>query len=158
MTAKQHVVCLTPEQRAELGRLLTRNATTALEQRRARILLHADAGPTGPKRTDVEVAAAVGVDPRTVARTRAGFVQEGFAVALHGHPRVRQTPPKLDSSQEARLVALACTDPPAGHARWTVRLLAERVVQLEELPPVSRELVRRTLKKNSASRGWCGAG
>ena len=158
MTTKQHVVCLSADQRAEIGTLLTRNAATALEQRRGRILLHADAGPTGPKRTDIEVAAAVGVDPRTVARVRAVFVQAGFAVALHGHPRARQTPPKLDSEQEARLIALACSTPPDGHARWTLRLLAERVVELEDVPPLSRELVRRTLKKTDSSRGWCGAG
>jgi homeodomain-containing protein len=158
MTAKQHVVWLTPEQRAEFGQLLTRNATTALAQRRARILLHADAGPRGPKRPDLEVAAAVGVDPRTVARTRAVCVREGFAVAVHGHPRASQTPPKLDSAQEARLVALACTDPPAGHARWTLRLLAARVVELAEVPPVSRELIRRTFKKTNSSPGWCGGG
>ena len=158
MTAKQHVVWLTPEQRAELGQLLTRNATTALAQRRARILLQADAGPRGPKRPDLEVAAAVGVDPRTVARTRAVCATEGFAVAVHGHPRASQTPPKLDSAQEARLVALACTDPPAGHARWTLRLLAARVVELEEVPPVSRELIRRTFKKTNSSPGWCGGG
>jgi hypothetical protein len=158
MSTKQHIVRLTVEQRAELKALLRRNGTSALEQRRARILLQADAGRPGPKQTDAAVATAVGVDARTVARVRAVCATEGLAVALHGHARAHQTPPKLDSGQEARLIALACSPPPAGHARWSVRLLAERVVQLEALPPMSRELVRRTLKKTSSRRGWCSGG
>lgn len=158
MTAKQHVVRLSPEQRADLKTLLTRNATTALEHRRARILLQADAGRPGPKQTDAAVAAAVGVDARTVARVRAVFATEGFAVALHGHRRVAQTPPKLDSSQEARLVALACTDPPAGSARWTLRLLAGRAVELAIVDQLSHETVRKTLKKTSSSRGGSSGG
>jgi len=150
---KQHVVSLTAEQRRELAAALDRNATTALEQRRARMLLHADAGVGGPRRSDREVAAAVGVDPRTVARVRMLFATEGLAVALRGHPRQRQTPPKLDGAQEVRLVALACAAPPAGRTRWTLRLLAERAVALEVVEAVSHETVRQTLKKTSSSRG-----
>ncbi|MCC6312924.1 MAG: helix-turn-helix domain-containing protein [Thermomicrobiales bacterium] len=158
MSTKQHIVRLTTAQRAELKALLRRNGASALEHRRARILLAADIGRPGPKQTDAAVAAAVNVDPRTVARVRAVCATEGFAVALHGHARSRQTPPKLTCGQEARLVALACSPPPAGHARWSVRLLAERVVELTALPPVSRELIRRTLKKTGSSPGWCSGG
>lgn len=147
MSAKQHVVRLTPEQRGELKALLRRNATTALEQRRARILLQTDDGRPGPKQTDAAVAAAVGVDRRTVARVRAVFATAGFAVALHGQRRLQQTPPKLDSSQEARLVALACMDAPGGHAHWTLRLLAGRAVELAIVDQLSHETVRKTLKK-----------
>jgi len=88
---------------------------------------------------------------------RERFASDGFAVALHGrsHPG---SSPKLSAAQEARLIALACTAPPAGRARWSVRLLAARAVELEELPPVSRELVRTTLKKTGSNRGASSAG
>src|SRR5215207_1236318 len=103
---KQHVITLTPAQRAELRRLVRRDATTALEQRRARILLASDAGAGLAPATDLAVAAAVGVDPRTVARVRAAFTRDGFASALHGRPR--RFPPRgmLSSAQEARVAAL----------------------------------------------------
>jgi hypothetical protein len=88
---------------------------------------------------------------------RARFATDGFAVALHGRPRPGSRP-KLDSAQEARLIALACTAPPEGRARWSVRLLAQRVVELAELPPISRELVRTTLKKTGSSPGAANGG
>ena len=155
---KQHVVRLTPEQRAECGGVLRRGRSSALAQRRARILLATDVSGDGPRLTDVEVAAAVSVQPRTVARVREAFCRQGFAAALRGRPRPRPVPPKLDAAAEARLVALACTTPPDGQARWSVRLLADQAVLVDGIPPVSRELVRRTLKKTSSSPGWCGDG
>jgi hypothetical protein len=156
--AKQHVVVLTPAQRRECGAILRRGRSPALTQRRARILLATDAGPDGPHRTDGEVAAMTEVTARTVARVRTTFCQHGFAVAMRGRSRPRPVPPKLDALQEARLIALACTPPPAGRAQWTLQLLADQVVLLEGVPPVSRELVRRTLKKTTSSPGRCGDG
>ena len=155
---KQHVVRLSRTQRSECGAVLRRGRSAALTQRRARILLAADTSQDGPRLTDVEIAAAVSVQPRTVARVRAAFCQQGFAVALRGRPRPRPVPPKLDAVAEARLIALACTTPPDGRDRWSVRLLADQVVLVEGIPPVSRELVRRTLKKTRSSPGWCGGG
>lgn len=155
---KQHVVVLNPAQRQECGAILRRGRSPALVQRRARILLAADASPEGPRRTDAEVAAMTAGTPRTVARVRTAFCQQGFAVALRGRDRPRPVPPKLDTLQEARVVALACLPPPDGRAQWTLQLLADQVVLLEGMPPVSRELVRRTLKKTTSSRGWCGDG
>lgn len=155
---KQHVVRLTPKQRAECGLILRRGRSSALSQRRARILLATDISQDGPRLTDVEVAAAVSVQPRTVARVREAFCRQGFAIALRGRPRSRPVPPKLDAVAEARLIALACTSPPDGKARWSVRLLADQVVLVEGIPPISRELVRRTLKKTRSSLGWCGGG
>jgi hypothetical protein len=155
---KQHVVGLTRAQRAECGAVVRRGRSSALTQRRARILLAADVSPDGRRLTDVEIAAAVQVQPRTVARVRATFCQRGFAVALRGRTRPRPVPPKLDAAQEARLIALACTTPPDGRARWSVRLLADQVVLIDDMPPVSRELVRRTLKKTTASPGWSSDG
>jgi transposase len=154
---KQYHVSLTPEQRAEATAILARGTTAALTVRHARILLEADVTPRRRVRGDRQVAELCGVSPRTVARVRERFATAGFAVALHGRPHPGSAP-KLSTEQEARLIALACTAPPAGRARWSVRLLAARAVELEELPPLSRELVRTTLKKTGSSRGAANAG
>jgi hypothetical protein len=150
---KQHVITLTPAQRAELRRLVRRDATTALEHRRARILLASDAGAGLPPPTDLAVATAVGVDPRTVARVRERFARDGFAIALHGRPR--RFPPRgmLSSDQEMRVAALASATPPPGQARWSLRLLAARVVELQIVPAISAETVRTTLKKSGCNPG-----
>lgn len=154
---KQYHVHLTPEQRAEASAILRRGTTAALTVRHARILLEADEAVRRRVRSDRQIAALCGVSPRTVARVRERFATAGFAVALAGRPHPGSAP-KLSAAQAARLIALACTAPPAGRARWSVRLLAARVVELAELPPVSRELVRTTLKKTASSRGGSNAG
>ena len=149
---KQYVICLAPEPPAAAEGTLARGQATALTYRHTRILLEADTGPRRRVRSDRQVAELCGVSPRTVARVRERFARDGFAIALQGraHPGSR---PKLDHAQEARLIALACTPAPAGRARWSMRLLAARVVELAEFPPVSRELVRTTLKKTGSSPG-----
>jgi transposase len=154
---KQYHVSLTPAQRAAAQTVLDRGTAAALTHRHARILLEADAAVRRRVRSDAQVAALCGVSPRTVARVRERFARDGFAVALQGRPHPGSAP-KLSPEQEARLIALACTAPPAGRVRWSVRLLAERAVELEAMPPVSRELVRTTLKKTASSRGGCGGG
>jgi hypothetical protein len=154
---KQYHVQLTPEQRAEASAILRRGKAAALTARHARILLEADAAVRRRVRSDAQVAELCGVSPRTVARVRECFATDGFAAALHGRPHPGSAP-KLSAAQEARLIALACTAPPPGRARWSVRLLADRVVALEAMPPVSRELVRTTLKKTASSRGAANGG
>jgi transposase len=154
---KQYHIQLTPEQRSAASAVLRRGNAAALTARHARILLEADAAPRRRVRSDAQVAELCGVSPRTVARVRERFARDGFAVALHGRPHPGSAP-KLSAAQEARLIALACTAPPAGKARWSVRLLAARAVELAEVPPVSRELVRTTLKKTASSRGGSSAG
>ena len=155
---KQHVITLTPAQRDALRHLVRRDATTALEQRRARILLASDAGAGLAPPTDLAVATAVGIDPRTVARVRATFTRDGFTIAVHGRPRRFPPRSKLSSAQEARVAALASSTPPPGHARWSLRLLAARVVELEIVPGICAETVRTTLKKTSCSLGARSAG
>jgi homeodomain-containing protein len=155
---KQHVITLTPAQRDALRHLVRRDATTALEQRRARILLASDAGAGLAPPTDLAVATAVGVDPRTVARVRATFTRDGFTIAVHGRPRRFPPRSKLSSAQEARVAALASSTPPPGHARWSLRLLAARVVELEIVPGICAETVRTTLKKSGCSLGARSAG
>ena len=154
---KQHRIALTPTQRAEVTAVLNRGTAAALTARHARILLEADAAMRRRVRSDRQVAELCGVSARTVARVRERFARDGFAVALHGRPHPGAAP-KLSAEQEARLIALACTAPPPGRARWSVRLLAERVVALEAMPPIGRELVRTTLKKTASSRGASNGG
>ena len=153
----KHRVVLNPDERARLKALLRRSSTTALQQRRARILLAVDGGGrTAP--TDATVAAATQVDPRTVARVRAEFARYGLERALSGrHPTF---PPrrKLSDVQEAQVLVLAQADPPPGHARWSLRLLADRLVELAVVDGISRETVRQTLKKTTSSPGGCGHG
>lgn len=155
---KQHVIVLSPEERARLRALLRRDATTALQQRRARILLASDGGADLVSPTDVAVASAVGVDARTVARVRAAFARDGLERALHGRPRVFPPRRMLSSAQEAHLVTLACSAPPPGHAQWTLRLLATRLVELAIVPAISHETVRLALKTTISNRGACSGG
>jgi len=154
---KQYHVHLTPEQRADASALLRRGKAAALTARHARILLEADEAVRRRVCGDRQVADLCGVSPRTVARVRERFARDGFAVALHGRPHPGSSP-KLSSAQEARLIALACSAPPAGRVRWSVRLLADRAVELEAMPPLSRELVRTTLKKTGSSPGGSNGG
>lgn len=153
----KHRVVLSPDERARLKTLLRRSSTTALQQRRARILLAVDGGGrTAP--TDATVAAATQVDPRTVARVRAEFARHGLQRALDGRHPVFPPRRKLSAVQEAQVLVLAQADPPPGHARWSLRLLAERLVELEVVDGISPETVRQTLKKTTSSPGGCGRG
>jgi hypothetical protein len=156
MTRAAYQITLTTPQRERLERLLRGGTHPAHQSCHARILLEADTAVRRPKRTDAQVAALCGVSSRTVARVRRTFVADGFAVALEGRPR-RGGTPKLDAAQEARLVALACSEPPDGSAQWSLRQLA-RHVELVDLPPLSPDLVRRTLKKRISSPGGCSVG
>jgi hypothetical protein len=153
MSRQQHVVRLTPAERAALRALLAAGTTPARTQTHARLLLKCDAGVGGPRWSDARVAEAVEVSPRTVARVRARFAREGMAAALGRKRPARVYQRRLDSAQEARLVAIACTAPPAGHARWSLRLLSRRLVALEVVDGISPETVRATLKKTNSSPG-----
>ena len=147
------VVTLTEEERASLTSLLTRGRAAARTLTHARVLLKADAAPSGPGWTDEQIRDALDVSLKTVARIRRAFVDRGSEAALHRrHPRTPR-PGKLDGRAEAHLVALACSPPPEGQERWTLRLLTDRFVALGVSPAVSDETVRRTLKQTSSSPG-----
>jgi hypothetical protein len=153
MRPKIHRVFLTDADRAALYRLVSSGAAPARQITHARILLKADEAPEGPAWTDAAIAAALDVDRSTVARVRGLCVREGRDAALrHRPPRVTKSP-TLTGADEAHLIALACSAPPTGRARWSVRLLAAQFVTVETGDQVSRELVRRTLKKARSSRG-----
>ncbi len=153
MTTKQHIVRLTAAERQRLGRMIRRTGTSAHAQRRARILLQADTGVTGPRLTDGEIAAAVAVDPRTVARPRRQYATVGLDATVQRRPRGDRRPRKLEGEPEARLVALVCSEPPPGQARWTLRLLSQTLVALEVVDAVSPETVRTALKKTVSNHG-----
>jgi hypothetical protein len=147
--SKQHTVRLADGERAELAALLRRDDPPGFTLTRARILLHADVGGGRPYQTDLAVATATAVDPRTVARVRAQFATEGLAATLVRRPSARIPRRRLDGAAEARVVRLACSAPPAGHPRWSLRLLAGRIVELEIVDGIAPETVRQTLKKTT---------
>jgi len=151
MPKKKYVIDLTSEERAMLEQLTRRGRARARKLTRARILLKADEGLT-----DEEIAAALDVGIATVGRTRQRFVEANLA-ALEERPRPGGER-KLTGTQEAPLVAVACTPAPAGQRRWTLRLLADKVVELGFADAIARETVRQVLKKMSSSRGSTSSG
>ena len=151
--AKRYRVTLTQAERQELEQLISRGKADARKLAHARILLQTDEAEGGPGRTDEQAAAALDTSTRTVERVRERFVEQGLEAALLPKPTRRVYARRLDGKQEARLIALACSEPPAGKARWTLRLLADELVELEVVDgPVSHETVRQTLKKTCSSR------
>ena len=150
---KKYIVQLTSDQRATLGHLTRTGTTTAAQQRHARILLKADVGPEGPGWEDAAIAAAVEVSIPTVERVRRQFVTAGLQGALHRKPTTRASQRKLDGVQEAQLAAIACSPPPEGAERWTLALLADKLVELKVVESIARDTVRQTLKKTRSSRG-----
>jgi transposase len=155
--ASKVVVRLTADQRRALEALVHTGTHPAHAVRRARILLKADAG--GPDAwADGRIAEALDVNRMTVSRVRAQFAAEGLDATLHKKGAKGRQYRKLDGAQEARLVALACSEPPAGRVRWTMALLAERLVELEVVEAIAPATVWRTLQKTSSSRGSSSSG
>ena len=142
----------TPE-RKYLKQLPAAGTAPARTLTHARSLLKADQGPDGPGWVDDAIAEAVEVSQPTVARVRKQFVEDGLEAALNRRAPRRLYQRKLDGAQAARLIAVACSTPPEGFARWSLRLLADRLVELEIVEDVSYQTIRRVLKKTSFSRG-----
>jgi transposase len=135
-----------------LQALIAAGIAPARKLARARVLLKCDQGAQGPAWVDQRVAEAVEMSQPTVARVRKQYVEEGLDAALHRRAPNRVYVRKLDGEQEARLIALACSAPPLGHAEWSLRLLADRIVELEMVDTISYQTVRRVLKKTISSR------
>ncbi len=146
-------VVLDDQQRARLRTLVGSGTAPARMLARARMLLKADHGEGGPGWSDAAIAGALDVHPSTVQRIRRQFVAEGLEPTLARKRPDRTYERRLDGRQEAHLIALACSAPPDGRERWTLRLLADELVRLEVVEAVSHETVRRTLKKTGSSRG-----
>ena len=156
---KKYIVKLSGEERADLQRLINQGQASARKLTHARILLKADRSQDGPAWTDQEISEALEVGTATVERVRQRLVEEGVAAALTRHqphtPRLR----KLDGEQEARLIALVCSQPEEGQERWTLQLLADKLVQLHLVESISRETVRQVLQHNELkpwlNKQWC---
>jgi DNA-binding transcriptional ArsR family regulator len=148
---KKYPVILSETERDELKRLIAAGTAPARKLTHARILLKADQSSEGPGWVDEMVAEAVEVSQPTVSRVRKQYFEEGLEAAINRRPPNREYHRKLDGHQEARLVALACSEPPEGQARWSLRLLADRMVELEVVDDLSYQTVRRTLKKTLSS-------
>jgi len=147
----RYKVTLTPEERVRLEAMTRGGKIAAAKFVHARALLLCDAGPHGDPWKVADVAQALGVSSRTIEHLKKRFVEEGIEAALERKPKAR--PPKItfDGAFDARLTALACSPAPAGRARWTVRLLAEKVVELKITPKISVMSVQRALKKTNLS-------
>ena len=153
---KKYRVFLNGKKRSNLERLVSIGTNKARTITRARILLLADESPRGISRgmgkTDKEIIAVLGVSARTVASTRQRFAEVGIQAALNEKPRSGR-PAKFTGRDEAELTAIACSDPPEGYGRWSVRLLSDRLVELGIVDSISRETVRLMLKKGTSSHG-----
>ena len=150
---KKYIVTLTEEERQSLRAMLSRGKGAARRLMHARILLKADAAAGGAGWNDEAIAEGLDVGRATIERVRKQFVEEGFEAALERRQPRRQYRRKLDGDGEAHLIALACQAPPEGRSRWTLRLLAERMVALEQVDHLSYETVRQVLKKTNSSLG-----
>jgi transposase len=146
---KKYIVELTDEERRELRSLAKTGKAAAYKIRHANILLKADQAEGGPGWTDQQIIEAFSCSEGTVANVRKRFVIEGFEAAVDRRREGVGRPRKLDGDAEARLTMIACSQPPKGHSRWTVRLLADRLVELEIVDSCSRMTVQRTMKKTS---------
>jgi transposase len=147
MPARKYRVDLSENEREQLLNIACKGKSSARKVKRALILCKADEGLN-----DQEIAEALLVGAATVSRVRQRFVEEGLESALNERPRPGQRR-KLNGKQEAHLVAVACSPAPAGHARWTLKLLADKVVELEYADSISQETVRQVLKKTNSSHG-----
>jgi len=151
MVRTKYTVVLSEAERAYLHPLVGQGTAPARRLTHARILLKANQGEAGPGWTDAAIAGAVEVGLSTVARVRQQYVTAGLDAALDRKAPDRQYQRTLDGVQEAHLIALACSVPPEGRQRWTMRLLAERLVTLAVVDTVSHETVRQTLKQTNSS-------
>lgn len=151
---KKYIVTLTEDERESLGELVSKGKHASQEILNALILMGCDDGEFREKRsTNEELARVLNISMKKIDRVKKRFVEEGIDIALRGRKRSRVYTKKADGDFEAHLVALSCGDPPEGFARWSLRLLADRVVELDYIDSVSHETVRRILKKTNSSPG-----
>ncbi len=147
---KKYIVRLEPEERERLEKLVGSGKAAAYRIRHANILLASDQSGQGAGLKDEQIAKTLGVSVRSVEYLRQRFVEEGLEAALDRKKQIRPSMEvKLDGHKEAKLVAMCCSKPPEGRRRWTLRLLADRLVELEVVESVSHETVRRTLQKTN---------
>lgn len=156
---EKYIVTLTAEEVEQLQSLVGKGKHAAQKVINALILLNCDQSQgRGDRRTSQEIAQVLQVSERKIDRVKRRFVEDGLEVALSAQPSQREYVSKVDGDVEAHLIALSCSNPPSGRARWSLRLLADRAVELALVQEISHETVRRVLKKTSSSPGrkWVG--
>ena len=153
MSVKKYRVKLTTEERQELKALVSRGRAAAYKQTHARVLLLSDEGQGDGAMKDEEIARALRIGCSTVERVRRRCVEEGLERALGRKEQLNRRQKRLDGQGEAHLIALACGEPPEGRAGWTLKLLADRLVECKIVESISTETVRQTLKKTNSSLG-----
>jgi Homeodomain-like domain len=152
VSKKRYMVVLSAGDRKRLGELIRKGKSPAKKQLKARILLAADESPLGPQWNDPKISQALGTYPIMCARVRQQFAQGGIDAVLNRKQRATPpVPPIFDGEKEAKLIALACSQPPEGRARWTLRLLETKVVELNIVDHASDNTIGRVLKKTSSS-------
>ena len=151
--AKKYRVTLTDDERSMLTSLISSGTAPARTLTHARILLKADQAAHGPAWTDEAIRDALAVSLSTIARVRERFVEESLEAALYRRTPLNHRPRLLDGAEEAHLLALTCSPPPPGQERWSLRLLADKMVELEYVDQVSHETIRQVLKKTHSNRG-----
>lgn len=149
MPAKVYKVTLNDEERSFLINLTSKGKGSAQKLKHAYILLKADQSKNGPEWDDKKISESFNVSISTIEKIRKSFVQESLEAALHRHVHSRHKPLKFEGEKEAQLIALACSTPPDGHSRWTLRLLADKMVELNHFDEISYETVRQVLKKRT---------
>ena len=154
LNMKKYIVTLTKDERETLRALTSKGKHTSQKILNALILLGCDEGEFQIKRsTNEEIAHILNISMRKIDRVKERFILEGIEVALNGRKRKRVYDKKADGDFEAHLVAISCSEPPEGFARWSLRLLADKVVEFEYIDSISHETVRRILKKTKSSLG-----
>jgi hypothetical protein len=154
LNMKKYIVTLTKDEREALGALIAKGKHRSQKILNALILLGCDEGDHQVSRsTNEEMSRILSISMRKIDRVKRRFVEEGLDIALNGRKGNRIYAKKIDGDFEAHLIAVSCSDPPEGFARWSLRLLAERVVELEYIDAISHETVRRILKKTNSNLG-----
>lgn len=143
----KYKVTLTKDERDELLSVISKGKHTSQKFRNAYVLLNCDEGEYSDKATNAEINKVLKIGMRTIDRIKKRFVEEGFDACLSRKPTIREYDRKADGDFEARLIALSCSEPPEGFSRWSLRLLADKMVELEIVDSVSHETVRSVLKK-----------
>ena len=148
MNRKKYIVRLSKDERLNLEKLVKTGKVAAYKRLHAQILLKADVSPSGPGWDDQKISQAFDISTKTIERLRKRLIEEGLEGALQRHKQQNRYR-KMDGDLEARLITLACSKPPEGHSCWTLRLLANKLVELGYIESISYEAVRRALKKTS---------
>lgn len=149
----KYIVTLTADEKEQLRHIIATRSSKAVAVKRAFVLLSVDAKAPIPRLSDEQIRWRYHVAQRTIERLRQRFVEDGFAIALHGKPQTRFKEKTFDGRVEARLLALRCSDAPPGYQKWSLRLLAQTLAESGEVAAISHESVRQILKKTNSSRG-----